>query len=66
MSGTLAEAKAMIGYLESQVAAHKLDCPECEIRRKCDERRELDAEIKQARADVRTWFAPGDDQEGLW
>lgn len=64
MSGTLAEAKAELGYVQRQIDEHKSDdgCWQCGTIRgkakRCAERVELEARAKALRADIKTWFDP--------
>ena len=61
---TLAETRGQLGHLLGRVEEHKPggSCHQCAVAKKpalrCDERHRLDAEIKDLREQIRTWFDP--------
>jgi len=59
----LIERRAEAKTLAEQEKAHLADCAKGNS---CKELREIRAELKQARDDLKNWFAPGDDQEALF
>lgn len=77
MSGTLAEAKAQLGYVSSQLAKHAPGwegCDDCTIatgpkgkpKRLCAQGLALKAEKLELTEQIRTWFAPPQDQPSFF
>lgn len=61
----LAERRADARALEDAIKAHRGGCLTCVPRVKCQELRDMSAELKKIRQEIRTWFAPGPDQMTL-
>ena len=55
--------RADVKRLEEEIRQHRSDCDKAPA---CENHKELTAELKAAREDVRTWFAPVPDQEALF
>jgi hypothetical protein len=64
---TLAERRADAQGLDQAMKAHRKTCPECQPRGyQCDAHAEMAAELRQIRAEIRSWFAPDQDQPSLF
>jgi hypothetical protein len=59
----LIERRAQAEALAQQEKAHRAECARGNS---CKELQEIRAELKQARDDLKGWFASGDDQESLF
>ena len=59
----LIERRADVKRLEEEIRQHKADCDKAP---RCETYKELAAELKAARDEIRTWFAPGPDQGELF
>jgi transposase len=64
---TLAERRADAQGLDQAMKAHRKTCPECQPRGyQCDAHAEMAAELRQIRAEIRSWFEPDQDQPSLF
>ena len=61
----LAEATAEARQLDADLKSHGHDCPDCKPRQPCQVKRDMAADLRRRRREIRTWFAPGPDQEAL-
>lgn len=59
----LIEKRAEVKLLAEREKAHLADCARGNS---CTKLREIRAELKAARTELATWFAPGEDQEPLF
>lgn len=66
MSGlVLAEARGEVRGAAAALEDHRRGCYVCAQRKRCEQRAELAETLAGWRAEVRTWFNPGSDQEPL-
>jgi hypothetical protein len=61
----LAEARARVRQLDTDLKDHKTYCLDCRPRAACQEARDMAAELTALRRDIKTWFDPGPDQGAL-
>lgn len=64
---TLAERRGEAAGLDQAMKDHRKTCPECQPKGyRCDAYAEMGAELRQIRADIRTWFEADQDQASLF
>ena len=66
---TLAGRKAEAAELEKRMKSHRLNCVKCgggKGRIRCDEYKGMAADLGEMKSDISNWFAPGEDQAGLF
>lgn len=62
----LAERRAQARGLDQEAKEHRRWCPDCMTGQACTEAREMAADLRVIRDEIKHWFDPGPDQEMLF